>query len=131
MKLTANHDAVIIETEITKDAYSAVVATDPKALAVIDEDKNPIFGIAFNPRNGGFDNSGVCFDKVANDGKLFYSFLDRSLPKESGKQRAYLEKTYGNLLINLKTVEEQVGTAAAAREIALAEIVDTISTDVE
>ena len=132
MKLSTLKNNVVIETEITKDMYGNVVAAKPEAFTLVDEDKRPYFGIGLVP-NGReqFDMRGIMFTKADPSGKLFVSFQDSKLPTGDSKQKEYLKKTYGGILIRLMQVEAQVAAAASTITADLASIDDAINTDAE
>lgn len=113
VKLISKNDHVALEANITVDAYNKVKRFAPNALNVKDEDGEVTFAVSLCEKGtGSISNYGVTFNAHTREGNLSYDYCRRGLSDiEVEKAKKILAEDHLNILVNIKTIEQQVAEA--------------------
>ena len=119
-------DQAVLKTNMKLDTIKLLEKFDPKALVLRDAEGEVKFGVASSERVNHIPSFGVTFSKASDDGTAFISFPAPPVP-EGVQPKQHYAKLFGMVLANLKTVEHQVGAAAADVDRQLSEAAEDIN----
>lgn len=113
MKTTIVKSALLtIESSITPESVKILRSYNPKALELVDEDKNPVFTVAFSESEPSISEYGI----VLNEKRLLVISHDKPIDE------AFIRTKYGVALTKLKALENQIAEAMQALEASVGQI---------
>lgn len=113
MKLVSAYANVTLESGLTKAQFASAKKHCPEALILRDENDNRIFALELGTP-GAITGGGVNFDNMTSAEMPFVTVIDKDMPADTEKRKAYLNDTYGRIVFLTKKTEDQVTAALAA-----------------
>lgn len=101
-----------VESSITAESVKILKSYNPKALELVDEDKNPVFSVVFTTGEPSISEYGI----VLNEKRLLTLSHDKPIDE------AFIREKYGIALMKLKALEVQIADAMQALDAAVGQI---------
>lgn len=125
-KIIVSGDGVTVKFDKTLSEIKTLEKHDPKALRLLDEDKNEVFRVASTTGEGSINAYGATFGSESRDDAK-KAILTLIMPTEARDAKAWVEEVIGTAILKLNKVEAQMTEALSQVNNDLAAVRESIT----